>query len=425
MRIMIFGACYEPDLGPSAPLYTMLCENLVRLGHQVTMIAPVPHYPSGTVSKEYRGKMKWLFKSTEKGVEVIRVWVPSLDRSKFPLRLIQFAFLQAGTALAGLGKKYDVVMASSSSLSAWLPWATMVVLPKKPALYSVADVYPGVGVTLGVFRSKAVVRLVTGMELFCLNNAEFVRILSDSFRPELHAMGVPEGKIELVYDWVDTDLIRPLPKDNAFAREHGLADQFVVLYAGNLGMSQGLETVLAAAERLADQRDVCFVFVGDGTNRQRLMEQAEQKQLQNVKFIPFQPRPRLPEVLASADISLISLQPGIGSHSIPSKTYSILASGRALLASIDAECEAVDLVGKAGAGVCIPPNDPEALAEAVMALKNDPERREKMGRDGRAWAEAHHSPLSAARKIEMLMQQVITSHGNKLPNQATPGTISG
>ena len=409
MRIMVFGACYEPDLGPSAPLYTMLCENLVLLGHQVTMIAPVPHYPSGYVSAEYRGKLKWFWRSTENGVDVIRVWLPSVNWAKLPLRLLQFAFMQLETSLAGIGKKYDVVMASSSALSTWLPFASMVVLPKKPAIYAVADVYPGIGVTLGVFRNKAIISLVSSLELFCLNNARVVRIISESFRSELCGMGVANNKIEMVYDWVDTDLIRPLPKDNSFAREYDLIDKFVVLYAGNLGMSQGLENMLSAAEELAEHNEIRFVLVGDGTNRQRLMEEAKQRQLKNVIFIPFQPRQRLPEVLASADISLIPLQRGVGSQSIPSKTYSILASGRPVLASIDAGTEAANLIENAKAGICIHPGDPSALAQAVLALKNDPQLRGQMGRNGRAWAEDHHSPQAGARHIEKLMLDLTSS----------------
>jgi colanic acid biosynthesis glycosyl transferase WcaI len=412
MRVMMFGAYYEPDLGPSAPLSTMLCENLVHLGHQVTVITMVPHYPSGRVSDEFRGKGKWLWKSLEKGVEVIRVGLPSVDRSKLSLRLFQFICYQIGATLAGLGKQYDVVLASSSSLTSWLPFASMVVLRRKPAIYSVYDVYPSVGVTLGIFRHKAVIALVAGMERFCLNHAKIVRIISDSFRPELRALGVPDDKMDLVYDWVDTDLVRPLPRDNAFAREHNLTGQFVVLYAGNLGMSQGLEHVLTAAEILAGQREITFVFVGDGANRERLNTEAERRLLKNVMFIPFQTRQRLPEVLASADISLVSLQRGIGLGSLPSKTYSILASGRPVVACIDEESETWKLVRRAEAGLCIPPENPTALVDAILALKKDPVLRDRLGCNGRTWAENHHSPQSGARQIEKIMLEIISSPKN-------------
>ena len=406
MRVLIFGANYEPDLGPSAPLYTMLCENLVKLGHQVTMLTMVPHYPSGRVSAEFRGKLFW--KSVENGVEVIRVGLPSLDRSKFPLRLVQFIIYQLGAAWAGLSKKYDVVMAASSSLSAWLPFALLVVLRRKPSIYSVHDVYPAVGMTLGFFRHKPVIALVSAMERFCLNNSKVVRILSDSFRSDLRAIGVPDQKMVLVYDWVDTDLVHPLPRDNAFAREHDLVGKFVVLYAGNIGLSQGLEHVLCTADALQDHRDINFVFVGDGANRERLMAETEQRHLENVKFISFQPRQRLPEVLASAEISLVSLQKGIGVSSLPSKTFSILASGRPVIACVDEGSETWNLIKRAEAGLCIPPEKPSELVEAILMLKENQALRESMGQSGRCWAEHHHSPQSAAKQIEKLMLEIIS-----------------
>ena len=404
MRVMIFGGYYEPDLGPSAPLFTMLCENLVRLGHQVTMITMVPHYPSGRVSAKFRGK--WLWKSVENGVNVIRVALPSVDRSKLPARMLQFICYQIGATWAGLGKQYDVVMASTSSLTSWLPFATMVVLRHKPAIYSIYDVYPSVGITLGIFRHKPVIAFISSMERFCLNHATIIRIISDSFRPELRALGVPDEKMVLVYDWVDTDLIHPLPRDNSFAREHDLLGKFVVLYAGNLGLSQGLEHILTAAEMLVEHQEIRFVFVGDGANRERLVAEAEQRQLNNVKFIPFQPRPRLPEVLASADVSLVSLQRGIGLGSLPSKTYSILASGRPVIACIDQDSETWNLIKRADAGLCVPPENPAELVEAILTLKKDPELRDRFGRNGRSWAEQNHSPQSGAKQIEKIMREI-------------------
>ena len=405
MRILIFGARYQPDLGPGAPIFTMLCENLVKLGHQVTMIAPVPKNPSGRVPPEYRGK--WLWQSVENGVEVIRVNTPSLDRRKFLLRMIRYVAYQLGTAWVGLHKGYDIVLAGSSSLSMWLPYALLAVLRRKPAIYAVYDVYPAVGVKLGVFRNKLVLALVTAMEKFCLNHAALVRIISESFRSELREMGVPDDKMVLIYDWVDTDLVRPLPQDNAFMQEYGLSGKFVVLYAGNMGLSQGLENVLATAEMLAKIEDILFVFVGDGVNRGPLIAEAEKRRLKNVKFIPFQPRQRLPEVMASASVSLVILQQGIGYNSIPSKTYSIFASGRPVIASIDEGSDAWNLISKANAGLCVPPENPSKIKDAILKLKNDPDLCKRLGANGRHWAEMYHSPLAGAKNIEKLLIDAI------------------
>ena len=235
---------------------------------------------------------------------MIRVALPSVDRSKLPLRMWQFLCYQIGATLAGLGKQYDVVISSGPSLEVWLPFAYMVVLRRKPAIYSVYDVYPNVGVTLGIFRHKLVIALVSRMATFLLENATVVRVISDFFRAELRAMGVPDEKIIHVYDWVDTDLVHPLPRDNAFAREHDLMGKFVVLYAGNLGLSQGLEHILTSAATVDDHKDICFVFVGDGANRERLVAETEQRHRKKREIHPIPACQRISEVLASADVSL-------------------------------------------------------------------------------------------------------------------------
>jgi len=171
-------------------------------------------------------------------VHILRVPVPSLDRSRLPLRLLQFLSFQLGASWAGRQCAYDVLLVSNPALHAGLAFAALGPWRGKPAIFSVHDVYPDAGVDLGVFRHKAVIAAVAGLERFCLKRAASVRILSESFAAPLEKLGVPRSKLTLIYDWVDTDLIRPLPRHNAFSREHGLDDRYVVLYAGNIGLSQ-------------------------------------------------------------------------------------------------------------------------------------------------------------------------------------------
>jgi colanic acid biosynthesis glycosyl transferase WcaI len=405
MRILLLTPYYAPDLGPSAPLFTMLAESLAKRGHEVIVVTTVPHYPSGQVSPAYRGK--WIHRSAENGVRISRVWLPSIKRSNFGLRLMQFLFYQIGAVRAEFTQKYDVVIAANPGLWIWLPFVFYVSLRRKPALFSVHDVYPDVGVTLGVFKNRFVISAVAFLERYCLNRSRFVRILSESFRPGLLKLGVPDSKLVLIYDWVDTDLIHPLPRDNRFARENNLENYFVILYAGNIGLSQGLENVLTAAEKLAGEQDIRFLFVGDGPGREHLMSRAGSLNLTNVQFLPFQPRERLPEVLSSADVSLVILKKGIGTGSLPSKTFSILASGRPIVASIDEQSETWNLIRTSQAGLCVRPEDPSAIVDAILALKNDVDLRERLGKNGRLWAENRHSPCSATAQFENLLNRTV------------------
>ena len=409
MHILILTLHYSPDLGPSAPLYTMLCCGLAQRGHRVSVITTVPHYPSGLVPSTFRGKR--IRRSVENGVEVIRVPLPSLDRAKLSNRLLQFACYQTGAALAGFGLQYDVVLVGGPSLVNWFPLACLVAFRGKPAIYSVHDLYPDIGIKLGIFRHRFVIRTISGMERFCMDRSQSVRISSESFRPGVRALGVSDAKMALIYDWVDTDLIRPMPRDNPFAREHDLVDKFVVLYAGNLGLSQGLPHVLAAAKLLVDQKDIRFVLVGEGAGLNQLRKYVEEHHLANVQFIPLQPRTRLPEVLATADVSLVTLQKGIGTASIPSKTFSILASGCPVLASVDENSDPWNLVKASRAGICIPPESPTKLADSILALKRDGDLRNRLGANGLCRAQRYHSPQSAAEQFERLFLTALAQNG--------------
>jgi colanic acid biosynthesis glycosyl transferase WcaI len=323
--------------------------------------------------------------------------------------MIQFISYQIGATLAGWNHEYEVLLTVTAALQVWLPFAFLSVLRCRPAVYSVHDVYPDVGVKLGVFRNKAVIDLVASLEDFCLKHAARVRILSESFKPGLLARGVAESKLSLIYDWIDADLFKPLPRDNDFAVEHDLVDRFVVLYAGNIGFLQGLEYVLEAANLLKDSDEVRFVFVGDGSAREALVEKADQLDLPNVEFLGYRPFEQMPEVLATADVSLVTLLKGTGSGALPSKSLAILASGRPILASIDEGSETWNLVKRAEAGLCVPPESPSRLVEAILTLKRDKTLRERLGRNGRIWAECHHSPQSAAQQFEALLWAAIES----------------
>jgi len=408
MRILVIGYMYLPDGGPAAPLYAMLCEELAKRGHCVTVIASVPHYPSGQVQPNYRRKC--LHCGIENGVQVIRVPLPSVDRTNLRKRFLQFISFQLGATWAGLRCRYDAVIIGNPALVFWLPFKVLSALRRKPTIASVHDLYPDVGITLNIFRQRPVIEMVTALERSFLKGSVYVRVLSESFIPPLRRLGVSDNKMKLIYDWVDTDLIRPLSRKNPFSHEHGLDDKFVVLYAGNIGLSQGLEYVIDTAEILKKEKKLIFVFVGDGAGRKQLGHKATRKGLVKVKFLPFQPRVRLPEVLATADISLVTLRKGVATASLPSKSFSILASGRPLIASVDKDSDTWKLAQRSGAGICIPPENPEALAEAIMELKNDPSRRMLLSHNGREFALKNHSPQAAAEKFEQLLLSAISAH---------------
>lgn len=403
MHLLIVTPYFAPDLGPSSPLVTMLAEDLAAMGHKVTVLAAVPHFPSGQVHSEFRGHI-WQWQ-VSKGLRVCRVWVPSGNRANLRHRLVTFLVYQVLATLAGLRLAYDTVLVTNPAIETGLPFCLLAWMRRKPTLFCVWDLYPEVGEQLGIFRNPVVIRLVKAMEDFCLRRANLVQVLSSDFIPNLRHR-VDLSRLVLVPPWLDTEFIRPLPRVNAFSREHDLDNAFAVLYAGNLGLSQGLANVLLAAERLAPFPDIQFVFVGDGAGRTELISRATKLKLVNVRFIPLQPRERLPQVLASADLGLVSMQKGIGASSLPSKVFPILASARPIVAIADNGSGLLKLVQEYGAGICIPPDDPNALVEAILELYRCPQLAKQMGQRGRSCAVAHHSRVAVARQFAQLIAPV-------------------
>jgi colanic acid biosynthesis glycosyl transferase WcaI len=385
----------------------MLCEDLARLGHEVSVIAAVPHYPTGRVPRKFRGSL--LRRETVNGVDITRVWVPSVNRARLSQRLLTFLAFQFLSAVTGMGRRYDVLIAGNPALEVFLPFWVLTALRRKPAIFSVHDLYPDVGVRLGIFRHKWIISLVKGMEDYCLHKAARVRVLSEGFRNAVLARGIPDSKIVLVWDWLDTDFIKPLPPVNPVSREWGLDGRFVALYAGNMSFSQGLECVLAAARLLAGEPEIQFVFVGDGAEKRSLQEQAARERLANVRFFPFQPRESLPYVLATADVSLICLRRGISADSVPSKFYSILASARPVVAAVDPGSDTWRLVEESGCGVCVNPEDPAAMSDAILSLYRDSARRAGMGRKGRDYVVDRHGRAAAARKFHEALETMQTN----------------
>jgi colanic acid biosynthesis glycosyl transferase WcaI len=405
MRLLVVTPFYSPDLGPSAPLMTMLCEDLAKLGHTVTVLTAVPHFPTGNVAPEYRTGKLWEF-DVQNSVTVCRVWVPSGNRANLRHRLYTFFVFQMLVTLVGLFKRCDALIVTNPAIETYVPFAILSWLKRRPAIYCVWDLYPDVGVRLGIFRNPGVVSIISALEHFCLRHAAAVHLISHSFVANLAEKGVDTAKLFVVLPWLDTEFLTPQNRRNGFSEEYSLDDKFVVLYAGNLGFSQGLDDLLLAAQQLMDKPNIQIVLVGDGPSRDELVRLAQRLGLNNVAFIPFQPRARLPEVLATADLALVCQKTEIINDSLPSKTFPLLASGRPILAIVDDNSELARLITRYDAGQCVAPGAPAAIAAAIRELSTAPALLQQMGMHGRQCAVRLHSRRQAALQFDMILNRL-------------------
>jgi glycosyltransferase involved in cell wall biosynthesis len=241
----------------------------------------------------------------------------------------------------------------------------------------VYDIYPDLMERMGYCRRGGLVgRLWRGMSRRSLLAAEGVITLGRHMADTLRAHLRPGDRleIEVIPNWADTRFIRPVSKaDNPFARQHGLVDKFVVAYSGALGATHDAESILSAAERLADLPDVHFLIIGGGTRWREVSEAVATRKLPNLTLLPFQPFRVLPYSLTAADVSIVCLDEGYEGLSVPSKTYYALAAGAAILAVSPDDTELTDLIAEHRCGLHVPPRSPQLLAQAVRRLHDDRE----------------------------------------------------
>jgi len=415
MRILLLSTYFKPDLASTGVLMTQLAQDLAGLGHKLTAITSFPHYDTNGIWEEYQGKL--LQHDREGALDVYRIYVYVPRRKELLLaRLFNYASFNALSSLLGLlVARSDVILAPSPPLTIGLSAYLISRVKRVPYIYNVQDIYPDVAVRLGVLTNPRLIRLFRHLEDFVYRNAAAVTVLSQGFCRNLLAKGVPEDKIHIIPNFVDTEFIRPLSRHNGFSSTHGLDNKFVILFAGNVGFSQGLETVLETAQQLTRLQDLCFLLVGNGAAKQELVSCAEHLRLRNVCFLPFQPHKALPEMYASSDICLVPLRKGVSAVSVPSKVFTILAAGKPLIASVDEDSDTWRLVQEADCGICVEPENPTAMVKAIEVLYRDRELRERMGVAGRRHVVARFTRKAVAHQYAELLTQVVGKSGGVVP----------
>jgi colanic acid biosynthesis glycosyl transferase WcaI len=409
MRVLIYAYNYYPEPIGIAPLMTELAEGLVKRGHQVRVVTGMPNYPQRRIYDGYRGK----FYMTEErnGVEIQRsfVWVKPkpnlLDRI-----LLDGSFVLSSFTQALWGWRPDVILLTVPPLPVAVPANLLGWLYNCPVVLNVQDILPEAAVHVGLLTNPVMIRVMEALEQFAYKTAHTISVIADGFVDNLVGKGVLSDKITCIPNWVDTNFIRPLPQaDNAFRKEFGLEDKFVVLYAGNIALTQGLETVVEAATKLTHLPEIVFVIVGEERALSQLQEHCDACGATNVKLLPFQPRERLPEMLAASNVGLIVQRQHVVSFNMPSKTQVLLASGRPVVASVPNTGSAAKAIEKSRGGLVVEPENPQALADTITHLYEHPELAEAYGKQGRQFALDRYSFEQALNQYEALFERVTDS----------------
>jgi glycosyltransferase involved in cell wall biosynthesis len=412
VKILLITPFFPPESGSAANLYYELGQALRSRGHEVTVLTGLPRYH--VIDRGVRSVWQPAVWENYQGLQVLRVF--NLDVPwNFPLLRGMDQMISALMSFLGgmCLPSFEIALAYSPPLPLALAGLALCRLRRRPLVVNVQDLFPQSAIDLGIMRNRHLIRMFVKLESLLYRQADLLIVHSRGNRGCLTARGAESRRVQVIPNWVDTADIQPRPRQNAYRAVLGVNRQFVVSFAGIMGYSQDLETVLKSAGLLKDYPEIVFLLVGDGVERSRLLSRAREENLDNVIFLPMQPKEKYPEVLAASDLCLTTLRPEVLTPVIPSKILNIMAAGRPVLAAMSLQGDAPRLIDKVGCGICLPPGNAAALAAAILRFYRDPGLAEQMGAKGRRYAVQHFSLSRGAARLERLLSRVSSGAGRR------------
>lgn len=407
MRLTYLVQYFPPEQASGLQLVEDLLEGFAKHGWDVNLYTPTPtrgvtaqqrkEYAKKRTEKKYEGKL------TIHRMHLYREGTGFIPRA---LRYVLFSiecFWKAATVPA------DFIFTGSGP-----PTQGVVVglakkfSRKKKVIYNLQDIFPDSLVTAGICgEDSKLMKIGHKMENFTYKNADVIITITDDMKANVVGKGVDPEKVKVVRNWIDVNRIKPVAaNDNKLFDELGLPrDKFYVVYAGNLGKVQGVEVILEAAEQLKHQDNIRFVIFGNGSEEEIIKEKA--KDLLNISIFPLQPMDRVSEVYSMGDVSIIPCKPGTGGSGMPSKTWTIMATGTAIIASFDLGGEMERTIAEADCGYCLEAGNAEKLAEMIKHLYDNHDNVEEFGRNARKYAEEKVSKEKAVRQYIEIIEEML------------------
>ncbi|MEX0694520.1 MAG: glycosyltransferase family 4 protein [Rhodospirillales bacterium] len=422
MRILFFTDNFPPETNAAATRVYERALYWVKWGHQVTIITCQPNFPHGKVFDGYQNRTST---ETMDGLRVVRVRTYISPNQGVIRRVADFlSFMVNGYRAAGQEPAPDVVISTSpqffAAVAAW--W-----FAKRHAyryVFELGDLWPASIAAVGAMKANLALRLIEKLELKMYRDADAVVALTASFKQNLVQRHISENKIAVVINGVDLWRYAPKPRTAALAARAGTTDaRCVIGYIGTHGMAHALGNVLDAAALLLERTDIAFLLVGAGAERNALLARAETEGLKNVRFLEAQPKDRMPDVWSLCDVALVHLKDSpVFEGVIPSKIFEAMGMGLPIIFTGPVG-EGSRIVSDAGAGLVVPPEDPEALAGAVRQIADDPEFCTRVAKQSRNAAPGF-SRETQAKHMLCVLEAVIAGNGGAvgtiLPESTKP-----
>jgi len=401
VRILFLSDNFPPEgNAPATRLYEHAIR-WVRAGHDVTVVTCAPNFPEGKLFDGYRNR--WRHVENIDGIRVVRTKTYITANEGFLKRTLDYmSFMLMGFVIGVFERRPDVVVATSPQFFCAIGGWALSVVKRRPFVFELRDLWPASIIAVGAMKKTTVIRVLEKIELFLYRRASAIVSVTESFREDLVARGIDRKKVHVVINGVDLERYEPRLRDADLEREFDLYGRFVAGYMGTHGMAHALPKVLEAAECLLHRDDIVFFFAGAGAERARVEQLVHARGLHNVRLIPRQPKERMPALWSVCDLSIVPLRDTpVFTTVIPSKIFESMGMGVPILMSLP-KGEATGIVQSTGSGVCVRPEDPEAMAAAVEALAGDDAQMCELRARARAAAPLYSRETQARKMLDVL-----------------------
>jgi glycosyltransferase involved in cell wall biosynthesis len=409
MNILILTEAFPPEIRSASHLLYELAESLIEKGVKVTVVTRFPKDYINKIDKKYISKL--FLREKMDGINVIRLNSFSFLRHIPLIRGLSQFILSGLLAIGGIiSGRQDIILTYSPPLPLGISAYLLYKIKKAPFIFNVQDIFPQSVIDLGLLKSKVLIKISEAMEKFIYKKARYITVHSEGNRENIISKKVNPEKVIIIHNWVGTDLIKPINNnDNYFKIRNNLNGRFVVSFAGVMGFAQGLDIVINCAELLKSYKDILFLLVGDGVKKEGLMKKTKDMKLNNIKFLPPQPKEIYPSILYASDICLVTLDKSVKTPVVPAKLLNIMASGRPVVAGMNLKGDAPKIINTAKCGYCVESDDVEGFSKAILKLYHNPELKDEFGMNGRKYAVRHFSRKVCIEKYERLFLRACES----------------
>jgi glycosyltransferase involved in cell wall biosynthesis len=410
VKILYVSQYFPPEMGAPAARAVELSRHWAKMGHDVTILTGFPNHPTGIVPEEWRPRLRrLLFQENIDGVRVVRTWLWPLPNRKAHERIRNYASFCLSAAWTGLFiPKPNVVIATSPQLLCALAGWWLAFCRRVPFVFEVRDLWPESLAAVGAGDEHTILHRTLGaIAGFLYRRADRIVVVTSAFKDHLiRIWRVPAEKISIVENGVETHLFYSDPAAVAVRQQLHLENHFVVCYIGTMGNAHGLETLIAAAEDLPTELPSArFLLIGEGAEKEKIVQLAATRGLANVQFLAQQSRERIPAYISAADVCVVMLKrTELFKSVIPTKLLEYMACERPVIVAVDGQAR--QIVQQAAAGIFVEPEDTKALVTAILALAHEPQRRREMGLSGRQYILDHFSREKTAQDYIKVLESM-------------------